>query len=381
MPLRRTITGDVDIQGTADGVARSIRAIESSEVYAFGRPTPIVSTSGYKARLGDLVRLNMSAGALTIKLPAVRPQDVGKSITLLNTTGSTNTLTVLSPGGTINGASAYSLSRRYFRRTLIAAAERKWVDDISSAVDSDGAPYLTTSMPTGVTTPPVALYQFDGTAAALTDRSGNGNTLTRFVGSSEPYNVYNGVVGANFSTWAARSSADSSFQLTGAMTLEIDMIPQDFVAAPTPYRAYATCGYTSTWASSADNFLWGVWTSSTTATGQGWAKETRSFHQAGSGPSNYEVLFPEAYIQRGQRLLYTQTRASNGTDYTVYIDGVEAGSGTAGGAPDGGGSTVLSVGHSSDGGWPSEAIIFSVRLTPVEFSADQVLEAYQGLAR
>lgn len=78
-----------------------------------------------------MLRIDVSGGAATVFLPSIAVTDVGRMLSIINTGASTNTITVIpSPGDestTINGATSYTVSTAYSRRTFTATTTSLWV--------------------------------------------------------------------------------------------------------------------------------------------------------------------------------------------------------------------------------------------------------------
>ncbi len=101
-------------------LARQIKSFESSVKQAFednddsqsGRLTPTAVVQGnYSAKLGELVLVDPTSGALAISLPGAGRDDAGRELVVKNTTTSTNAITVRPPGSVkINATTAWTMS-------------------------------------------------------------------------------------------------------------------------------------------------------------------------------------------------------------------------------------------------------------------------------
>jgi len=227
--------------------------------------------------------------------------------------------------------------------------------------------YLDTTQPTDMTTDPTCIYQFDGTANSLTDRGSNGLDLASTAGTF--YITMQGLVGHFFdTTMEFRHDSDALFQITGALTIEIQLYNFNWDDG----RITCYC-YGNDDSSSAYNYLYRIDVVNTTGQLQYFAERNTGVDiTAISG-----ALLPHYRI-----LLLTMTRSSAGI-ISWYIDGQLLDVVDSGYSPTGGtsvlskftiGNEYRAADHSPVTPW--YGIIFSYRMTADEFSAAQVLESY-----
>lgn len=225
--------------------------------------------------------------------------------------------------------------------------------------------YLDDVMPSGVTSPPEALYRWDGSADSLTDRSLNSHDLTVAAGQEEYSAGAAGLVGfVQSGNDALRAPVDAGLQIVGALTVEflIEMHTLNagnghiFFCSATTGESLATNGLYQLAASNGGNFF--QW-----------------FQEYASG-SNV-VHLSTAKIPFGGVALLTVTRASDGVTLKYYLNGLEVDATTLSNAAqkDASGNLqqlefglVAGVGYS--------ARYYGCRITPEEFTAAQVKESF-----
>lgn len=229
---------------------------------------------------------------------------------------------------------------------------------------ASGWNYLQVTQPSGVSTPPVALYQFDGTADALNDRSGNSRTLTMFSGNAY-YAAVDNLMGfycvGNNRLW--HNATPSDLQLDRAITVEMQM--QLLRANAAEEHLFSISGTNEVLK---ENELCQISRAATTGI-------LTIFVEYGAG-TNSAASSPLSMANTGLSLL-TFTRASNGLDCKFYLNGTNASVATlptAAGKDVSGNLQKLYIGNTT-----LIAIICSVRITAVEFTAAQVLESYNTL--
>jgi len=172
---------------------------------------------------------------------------------------------------------------------------------------------------------PLCVYWFDG-AADATDRSGNGRTLTIATSPTEIAGPAEGKKGA----YAGRYTlTDAALRLTGSMTA-VALIQPDTL---TGGRIVVGCGTAG--ASSATNLQWSLGTN---------AAALRYFAESGAG---VDTTFSAGRPLLGDWQL-VHLRRSSATAIALGINGVDLGTGTCT-APDGGGSSVFSIGGDAGG--------------------------------
>lgn len=173
---------------------------------------------------------------------------------------------------------------------------------------------------------PLALYYLDGTAD-VADQSGNGRTLTIATSPSEGLSPVKG----KQATYAGRyTRTDAALRLTGSMTA-LAIVHADALSST---RFVCGCGVPG--ASSGTNVLWSLGTN---------VQALRYFAESGSGT---DTEFSAGQALLGEFMMISLVR-TGGTAIRLAINGVEIGSGTCT-QPDGGGSSVFSIGGDSGGG-------------------------------
>lgn len=226
---------------------------------------------------------------------------------------------------------------------------------------SDGDLYMTPdNRPAGVVAPG-ACYAFDIDNSPLNDTSGNGNTLAwdgNAIYTKEP-EIRSGIFCADANVEAP---ADASFQSTGEQTIEILWRP-NFVDG----NNRIICSINGSGESGGENALFQV---------QHSFGNIGAFYEYGSG-SNGLISFDIGTVL-GKIQLWTVTRDAAGTEYNLYINGAWQSTAIAAQAPSGGSGADLRIGGST-GGETCLSPIYSVRITNEEFTAAQVLEAYNAL--
>jgi len=222
--------------------------------------------------------------------------------------------------------------------------------------------YLDLNMPTAAGAPE-ALYQFDGTADSLNDRSGNSHTLSRT--GNAIYQSVHGKLGHQFDIGTYMDAAVSAgLQTTGAMTWEI---VQNLLSVP-PTQARYMMSIAGAGEALATNFLGGIKIS--TACVPSWV------HEYGAAGTDNIVAF-DTVIPPGINRMLTFTRDAAGTDVNLYTDGSAVFNITSI-APTGGTSSFLRVGGPASAvGALHQGLIFSIRITMEEFTPAQVLESYR----
>lgn len=226
--------------------------------------------------------------------------------------------------------------------------------------------YLTTTQPVGVSAAPFILYQFDGSASSLTDRSANTNDLTLSSGS-EIYS-HDGIRGGIklSGSQALTAAGDASYRITGALTLELLISLYDANALQTAIICFAS-GETE-----ATNSLYHLQFQTTMACDVMW--------EFGAG-SNVVVSGEDNVFSPHNKTLLTVTRSSDGSTCKSYLNGALVQTDTGLTAPTGGTSGALAVGAINSSTEQCKGIFYCVRGTGEEFTAAQVLASYEGLKK
>jgi hypothetical protein len=237
--------------------------------------------------------------------------------------------------------------------------------------------YIGTSLPPGVDSSKlVALYQFDDTANYLDDRSGNGRDLVIQVGGVAPLlqvsqnlvgRQYYDDVNGHFTTTAIEAALAPL--AIGAFTIEL--------LFSTPYTGdndvYAGIGGIGADVE-ANNFLFVIYARLTS----GFSNKIRIVHESGAGTevdTDTQVSVPPELHH------FVVTKNEDGVTHKLYINGICLETVVATGPATGGTNSRILVG----GGNPSapaaepDMTIMSARFISAEFTAAQVLSAYQGV--
>ena len=231
--------------------------------------------------------------------------------------------------------------------------------------------YFDTQLPVGVSEAIEFLFQFDGTADQLTDRTVNGHDLTK-QGSGSTFNTpVDGFLGLGFDTLSTyTSAADSGLQVTGEMTLEAIALINDVSSTR---RVGIGCHGGTPDGTAANNTLYQM-----AAQENNLAVEY--FHEYSTG-TNVEVV-AAAIWPTGTVHYLAITRNAAGTEIKIYQDGVLIYTSGALTAPTSGTNGYIEVGG-QEVAQILNGVIFSLRMTPEQFSDDQILESYErvrGLA-
>jgi hypothetical protein len=220
--------------------------------------------------------------------------------------------------------------------------------------------YLDTVMPSGVLALPVAVWQFDGTAEQLNDRSTYGNDLSLAAGT-EFNNNAGGNTGLGFqdTEWYA-AAASASLRILGALTIEVV-----FLRGITSGSNDTLVTHRGPGEGEADNALYGLYFEATHA-------HPRYVSEHGAGVD--DIISFDASVVVGIVMMQTLTRGADGT-VRLYENGVLRDSGSIT-LPTGGASGLLYLGQEPGAVHRFSGVMYSMRITPEEFSAAQVLEAY-----
>lgn len=224
--------------------------------------------------------------------------------------------------------------------------------------------YLPVAQPSGMATAAQLTYQFDGSASQLNDRTGNGHNLTLAAGAQ--FNSSSaGMVGLGFvDTTRYESPYAAALAITGAITIEAV-----FMLSHTSGNQDTLIAFRGTAASEAqaDNALWDFKTTAAPA------QPLYVSENGGGSDSNFTF---NAIVPVGQIVHGVITRDGSGN--VVYYENGESKGGGATTTPDGGTNAILVVG-AEQAAQPMGGIIFSLKVTPAQFSAAQVLESYQKI--
>lgn len=245
------------------------------------------------------------------------------------------------------------------------------IESITSVTNDPTWRYIPTSPPTGMSTNPQAVWQFDGGANGLSDRTTNGHDLTKFAiaNSHTFYQSVYGYVGLGFQGAEIYSAANNSglVGLTGALTMEA-------VVSTDGYYPAASCIITTGTEASeteANNIVYRMQCA-------GSHGRLNYMHESGGGTDRYVYLYVTPIP--GVPNYLTITRAGASGAVKLYHNGVLVNSGSVGTAVSGGSTGTFSLGGQLTA--TNEffyGVMHSIRLTAAEYSAAQVLETYNYL--
>lgn len=233
----------------------------------------------------------------------------------------------------------------------------------------DGSNYwnhIAAAQPTGMATAATALWVLDGSVNQKTDLI-NSYALNHVTST---VNVVHscGLTGFHFDTvnglYVGAGATLNALLCTGALTIEILCL----IYTGTTERTLISIGAHNENENGNVQYQLNCYNIGGIAR---WKTET------GSGTDTFTSLGPMIVGEISHMIV---TRDAAGTALKLYINGVLAGSATAAAAPSGDGSdaaTHFEIGRNEANANNLGGIVFSVKLTKAEFSAAQVLEAYQ----
>lgn len=228
------------------------------------------------------------------------------------------------------------------------------------AIDIEPWRYLdAANLPTGAASPE-AVWQFDGSANELDDRTANGHDLT-VEGGSELHAAAEGLIGfvSNNSFRLYDGASPAGLRTTGAVTAE-------FLVSMQPGVLSVLFGIYGTDETEAMNNLYAFTVRDTT-------RLIRADHEYSTGSDETHDFSAMPLFGPVQHIAIT--RSSNGLTYKLYIDGQLVDTQVASNAPTGGGSATPRLFGSSANYFGGA--MFCARITKEEWSAAQVLESYQ----
>lgn len=224
--------------------------------------------------------------------------------------------------------------------------------------------YLQLAQPTNMETPAIALYQFDGTDNALTDRTGNGYILTMSNGNAQ-YALAQNLMGFYFigSNRMWHNATPAPLQLDRAITVEMQI---QFLRINTAEEhLFSISGVNEVLK---ENELCQLSRAPNTGI-------LTHFVEYGSGTNSSAAS--TLSVANSELLLITFTRDSDGLASSFYINGENAATANlsnAAGKDTSGNLQKLYIGNTT-----LIAIVPSVKITPATFTAAQVLESYYSL--
>lgn len=242
------------------------------------------------------------------------------------------------------------------------------------------AKYFPTTNPSGVTNPPLAVWQFDSPDDWLVDRTVNGRDLSVVTGTFEFLrDEAMGLVGAYFGSGdheliapdeeALRIAQDELGTDDASLTLEA-------IVNPTSYDG-AIFDCAGDGESLATNYLW---TLGTTWDDAG-VRKYWSFLEYGGG-ANASVS--STAIARLNTLMYlAMTISADGLTFKFYIDGVLVGTGTATHRAEknsaGGNVQRLRIGRRAADNYDYKGLVCGLRITNETFADADVAEAWDSI--
>jgi hypothetical protein len=219
-------------------------------------------------------------------------------------------------------------------------------------------------MPTGASDA-LALYQFDGTVDALTDRTGNGYTLSPDADAPNPYyaNVANDeqdIIGAYMSTPDLTTGFNGAVGLhtLGAVTIEALLLP----CTNSSSQIIASCQV------DLSNIAYRFYIISSNM-----KPSVRSQHGA---QIDDDYTF-ESLVYPGEIMHVIATRNADGVNWRFMLNGQSMDTGAVANAPTGSSATAeLFIGCRNNSASSFFGYLFSVRISHSEFTEAQGLEAY-----
>lgn len=215
---------------------------------------------------------------------------------------------------------------------------------------------------------PLILYQFDGTAQSLNDRTLSGFDLSVQAGTLGSYIQDSNLTGLNFDQDCRLfSPSDPGFQITGAITYEVllrytetgrnhNVISVDNGGDESP----------------SDNFLWSMRALSSDI--------HNILIECGSG-FNESVDLPQIPVTTSKAIHLLVTRDADGRSHRVFVNGVNVAGYVNANAPTDGSSSDLHIGGDPNGSFQAFArmVLFGARVTQETWTDEQVEEAYLNL--
>jgi hypothetical protein len=240
--------------------------------------------------------------------------------------------------------------------------------------------YLSTDPPTGFSASNIkAVYQFDDPALGLTDRTGNGHTLSFSVAYGYAWvamkNSFgcNGILLRHGNTYL--SSAESAALGTlGVATWEFVYVRYRMGNIDDTINGYVSCGGSGE--GEAQNECFSIYGSST-------RNRLGFFVEYGPSGDNETDVNPDQWGVglTGQMTYIAATRASDGKTYKLYVDGVYLCDTVLAQAPTGASSVAIGLGVAPKGSTNTSApgAFSSARWSHGEMTAAQIEETYLGL--
>ena len=234
--------------------------------------------------------------------------------------------------------------------------------------------YLSTTNPTGVTATPEVVYQFDGSLNSLNDRTANAHNLSVAEGTLR-HAALRGRVGVLFDgNLRLEAPLSAALQITGALTVEMIIAPVEFSTGSHTIIECARDGELET-----QNIMYAILHNNDAATASQTILPCRYLHEQNAG-SNIDVTFANSGLQKNVATYVALTRDSGGSVVNLYQDAFLSGTNTDDN-PTGGSLSQLSIGKAHGAALAFRGYVFSVRITPEEFTPAQVAESWSNLRK
>ena len=238
--------------------------------------------------------------------------------------------------------------------------------------------YLSTDPPTGFSASNIiAVYQFSDPTNGLTDRTGNGHTLTVASGHGyswcpmyEAYGCVGLATGIHAGNdWAETARGNNGLDTVGNATAELVLLRYRMSQTDDTYNAFFTVGGIAT--SENENIIFQIYGSD-------------NWNRLGICVQ-YNTKVRSPTVNTEQRtvcmtgvMVYLAVVRISGTVYEYYFDGEKKGTITLGNAPTMGvtPNVHLAIGGHSNNNQSTSAIFQSVRWSHAAMTADQIAETY-----
>lgn len=344
-------------------------AVEAQRVY--GSPTPVQHGPTYLARYGDMVVCAPPVAGMSVVLPRIGPDDVGRTVTVVVVADAgavtlSASATTEGGGASINGSASITISGAYACRQVVAITRDAWavlvIRDGETTVTAPRWRYLPTTAPAGAPAP-VEVWQFDGGAGQLTGRVASiALALSAGAANQQLYMEHVGLVLLNSAQYLTVTAA--ALQLVGDITIEAN------IAEKLPQA-----GALSILACGDPNVALGVGTSqccyAVRYSGSGY-EELRYYH-ASAGATTPQTWATGLTVPS----YFAFTRS--GTTVTTYLNGRQCAQGGVSALPVAGGVTTSQFRlqrAQGDTTGSNETTWFSLRVTAAAYTPAQIAAAW-----
>lgn len=233
--------------------------------------------------------------------------------------------------------------------------------------------YLGEDSEIGLSSPALACYQFDGSGDELTDRTGNGYTLTVADGTRY-YNALGGVKALEFNGALGLLGPDTEdLRITGAITIEF----VGLIREKSSDRGHVV--YIGGDVTAAESLITNVLTDLRITT-------SHLFEYAGEYAAAGTNVVCSAFSQKAQNEVhyFAMTRSSDGLTIKLYIDGVLVQTRTADHITEkdaSGNLHRLTIGNWYTTGSDEflDGVLTSVRISNAELTATQIANVYDQI--